>query len=142
MLSRKNPEPVPPLLPLLTSIETTEGDTRAAIPAIESGLRSIVLLVETKFVLVSSVAEVLPTTLPTTPAIRAIEIAIPKLTVLVFRFFISLAVTTSYSEIHHGVTEVGGVSEFFELSAIIKSYEREVLLRQLELVRSSIWNLL
>ena len=94
MLSRKNPDPLPPVLPLLTSIDTTEGDTRAAIPATESGLRSMVLLVETKFVLVSSDAEVRPTTLPITPAIRAIEIAIPKLTVLVFRFFTSWAVIT------------------------------------------------
>ena len=102
-------------------------------------LRSIVLLVDTKFVLVSSSAEVRPTMLPTTPAIKAIAIAIPKLTVLVFRFLTSCAVTTLYSEIHHGVT---GPSGLFELPAMIKSYEREVPRRQLELVMSSISNLL
>ena len=139
MLSRKNPDPEPPLLPLLTSIDTTDGETRAAIPAIDPGLRSIVLSVDTKFVLVSSSAEVRPTMLPTTPAIKAIAIAIPKLTVLVFRFLTSCAVTTLYSEIHHGVT---GPSGLFELPAMIKSYEREAPRRQLELVMSSISNLL
>jgi hypothetical protein len=53
-----------------------------------------VLLVVTKFVFDSIDADVRPTTLPTTPAISAIAIAIPKLTVLALRFFTSAVVTT------------------------------------------------
>ena len=93
VLSRKNPDPEPPLLPLLTSIDTTDGETRAAIPAIDPGLRSIVLSVDTKLVRVSSSAEVRPTLLPTTQALKAIAIAIPKLTVPVFPSLMSCAVT-------------------------------------------------
>jgi hypothetical protein len=78
---------------LRTSIDTTDGETRAAIPAIESGLRSITLLVVTKLVLESNVADVRPTILPITPAIRAIAIAIPNPTVRVLAFFTSAVVT-------------------------------------------------
>ncbi|CAB4837241.1 unannotated protein [freshwater metagenome] len=131
-LSKKNPDPVPPESPLRTSIETTEGETLAAIPAIESGLRSITLFVVTKLVFESIFAVVRPATLPTTPAISAIVIATPKPTVLVFRFLISWAVTTGCSEIHQGVSGV---------LVMIKFYGRQGRLRQLEVPLHSIWNL-
>ena len=41
------PEPVPPLVNVRVLIETTEGKTLWAIPATESGARSIVLVDET-----------------------------------------------------------------------------------------------
>jgi hypothetical protein len=53
----------------------------------------------------------------------------------VFRFFISEAVTTLCSEIHHGVSGVEGVSD------IIKSYERAVPRHQLGAEWNSTWNL-
>ena len=46
-----NPEPVPPPLLDRVVIETTDGSTRAAIPATESGARSMVLVDETMFAL-------------------------------------------------------------------------------------------
>jgi hypothetical protein len=45
-----NPEPVEPPSEPFASIETTEGRTRFAIPATESGARSIVELEETSLV--------------------------------------------------------------------------------------------
>ena len=46
----KNPEPVSPPVEEVTVMETTAGETRAAIPAMESGLRSTVLLTEINLV--------------------------------------------------------------------------------------------
>ena len=127
---------MPPVFPLRTSIDTTDGETRAAIPAIESGLRSITLLVVTKLVLESNVADVRPTILPITPAIRAIAIAIPNPTVRVLAFFTSAVVTAGYLETHHGV------SGLFWEADIVKFYEQLARRRQLEEVLNSIWNLL
>ena len=41
------PEPVPPPFKVRVLIETTDGKTRCAIPATESGARSMVLVDET-----------------------------------------------------------------------------------------------
>lgn len=49
MLSRKKPEPVSEPVGAFTEIETTAGITRAARAAIESGARSTIFLVSTKF---------------------------------------------------------------------------------------------
>ena len=45
------PDPVSPPFIVRVLIETTDGNTRCAIPATESGARSIVLVDDTKFTL-------------------------------------------------------------------------------------------
>ena len=77
MLSRKNPDPVPEPDDPFTEIETTAGITRAARAAIESGARSTLLLVSTKFAPMLVVV-LRPTAAPIPPAIRAITTARTK----------------------------------------------------------------
>ena len=48
-LSITKPEPDPPPFTVRVLIETTDGKTLCAIPATESGARSIVLVDDTKF---------------------------------------------------------------------------------------------
>ena len=59
-----------------TVIETTDGETLAAIEAIESGARSIVALDETKLVCVCKLVVARPINEPIIPAMIAITMAI------------------------------------------------------------------
>ena len=70
-----NPEPVPPPESDSVAIETTDGRTRCAIPATESGFLSIALLELTKLARygIQPVDAVEPKIPPMTPAMTAIK---------------------------------------------------------------------
>jgi hypothetical protein len=73
------PDPAPPPVKVLVLIETTDGKTRCAIPATESGARSIVLVDETKFAERKSEppAALTPRKPPRDPARSAIKTRVP-----------------------------------------------------------------
>jgi hypothetical protein len=74
LLSMKKPEPVSAPLAPFALMETTEGETRAAIPATESGARSTVERVLTIEALPLKATKLRVTTLPKIPATSAIAI--------------------------------------------------------------------
>lgn len=75
-----NPDPVPPPFLDRVVIETTDGSTRDAIPATESGARSMELVDETMFALSKKVPpeELTPRKPPMLPASKAINTAVPR----------------------------------------------------------------
>ena len=80
------PEPVPPPIFVRVLIETTDGRTRAAIPATESGALSITLEEETKFACLNNVppVAVTPKNPPTLPASSATKRTVPRVFFLEF----------------------------------------------------------
>ena len=102
-LSRKKPEPVPEPLNPFTAIDTTAGITRAASPAIESGARSIELVVCTKFA-PKFVALLRPMAAPKPPAISAITTATTK-KFEVLRLETIRTCLVSALACHHGVSD-------------------------------------
>ena len=74
----KNPEPVSLPLLVVESISTTDGESLAAIPAIESGARSITLVEVVRCGELSKAT--LPISPPATPAIKDIASAMYHVT--------------------------------------------------------------
>ena len=79
LLSMTKPDPDPPLLSVRVFIETTEGNTLCAIPATESGARSIVLVDDTKLTSRNNEppAALTPKKPPRDPASSAIKTRLP-----------------------------------------------------------------
>jgi hypothetical protein len=79
LLSITKPDPDPPPLIVRVLIETTEGNTLCAIPATESGARSIVLVDDTKLTSRNSEppAALTPKKPPRDPASSAINTRLP-----------------------------------------------------------------
>ena len=75
----KNPDPVPPPVNDRVWIETTEGKTRCAVPATESGALSIVLVEDTRFTRLKIEAPdaLTPKIPPAAPAKTAISATLP-----------------------------------------------------------------
>jgi hypothetical protein len=112
-LSITKPEPVALPDAFSVEIETTEGRTRWAIPATESGARSMLLETATRLILCPrSVPLVVksPTALPTNPATTANATADPK--GMLVRFGLGAGSD------HHGA---GALAEFFGSNASIST---------------------
>ena len=75
----KNPDPVPPPVNDRVWMETTEGKTRCAVPATESGALSIVLVEDTRFTRLKIEAPdaLTPKIPPAAPAKTAINATLP-----------------------------------------------------------------
>jgi hypothetical protein len=102
-LSKKNPEPVPEPADPFTEIETTAGITRAANAAIESGARSTVFDVCTKFAPIF-VALPRPIAAPNPPAIKAITTATTKKLELLLLEIIRTCLGSALA-CHHGISD-------------------------------------